>query len=80
MTRAIFQMSFAALIAVGLCGSASAADHKSNVVTLHPIEIIGRARPVESVDVGTIAPKLALPELRQAFVDRVGEAIRHDPF
>ena len=85
MMRAIAKTSFAALIAVGLLGLAAgdavAAERKSNVITLGGIQIVGRVqKPIESVDVGMIPPKLTLSELRQPFLDRIEEAVRHDPF
>ena len=39
-----------------------------------------RVKPVASVDVSKIQPKLTLAELRQPFLDRIEEAARKDPF
>jgi hypothetical protein len=85
LSRAIVRTSVAVLVAAGLfglvAGDAAAADRKSNIITLGTIEIVGRVqKPIESVDVGMIAPKLTLAELRQPFIDRIEEAVRHDPF
>ena len=45
------------------------------------ITIVGRVqKPVASVDVAKIQPKLTLAELRQPFLDRIEEAVRKDPF
>ena len=85
LRRAALRTAAAALVAVGLFGliarDAAAAERKSNIITLGTIEIVGRVqKPIESVDVGMIAPKLTLAELRQPFIDRIEEAVRHDPF
>lgn len=85
LKNAIVRASVAAAIAAGVVGlvarDAAAAERKSNVITLNTIEIVGRVqKPIESVDVGMIAPKLTLAELRQPFLDRIEEAVRHDPF
>jgi hypothetical protein len=85
MTRAILKTSLVALASVGLLGlgegRASAADPKKGVITLREIEIVGRVqKPIESVDVGMIPVKLTLAEMRQPFLDRIEEAVQHDPF
>ena len=84
MMRAILKTAFVALAAAGLLGlgggDASAAD-KKGVITLREIEIVGRVqKPIESVDVGMIPVKLTLAEMRQPFLDRIEEAVQHDPF
>jgi hypothetical protein len=62
-------------------GSARAADNNKGVITLREIEIVGRVqKPIAAVDVGKIPPKLTLAELRQPFLDRIEEAVQHDPF
>ncbi len=54
---------------------------KKGVITLDEIEIVGRVqKPIESVDVGMIPVKLTLAEMRQPFLDRIEEAVQHDPF
>jgi hypothetical protein len=85
MMRAILKTSLVALAAAGIlgfgAGSASAADSKKGVITLNEIEIVGRVqKPIESVDVGMIPVKLTLAEMRQPFLDRIEEAVQHDPF
>ena len=51
------------------------------VVTISEVTIVGRVqKPVASVDVSKIQPKLTLAELRQPFLDRIEEAARKDPF
>jgi hypothetical protein len=84
MTRAL-RRTLGALFAMAACASlaapAAAAERKSNVITLGEIQIVGRVqKPIESVDVGMIPPKLTLSELRQPFLDRIEEAIKKDPF
>ena len=84
MTRALHR-TLGVLLATGACASlaapADAAERKSNVITLGEIQIVGRVqKPIESVDVGMIPPKLTLSELRQPFLDRIEEAVKKDPF
>jgi hypothetical protein len=51
------------------------------VITLAEVTITGRIqKPIASVDVSRIAPKLTLGELRQPFLDRIEAAIFKDPF
>ncbi len=62
---------------------ASAQDKKpqAGVLQVGEITIVGRVqKPIASVDVSKIQPKLTLAELRQPFLDRIEEAIHHDPF
>jgi hypothetical protein len=62
-------------------GVASAAEPKGGVITLREIEIVGRVqKPVAVAEVGRIQPRLLLSELRQPFLDRIEEAVQHDPF
>jgi hypothetical protein len=57
-------------------------DNKQRgVITLDAVTITGRIqKPIASVDVNRIAPKLTLAELRQPFLDRIEQAIYKDPF
>ncbi len=86
MKKRILKLGSVALGALALAlaageGRASAADQKGGVITLREVEIVGRVqKPIASVDVGTILPKLTLAELRQPFLDRIEQAIQHDPF
>jgi hypothetical protein len=75
-------VAFAAASLVGVGGgNAAAADRKSNVITLDTIQIVGRVqKPIESVDVGFIQPKLALSELQKTFLDEIDKAVQRDPF
>lgn len=57
------------------------AQKKGNVITIGEVTIVGRVqKPIASVDVSKIQPKLTLAELRQPFLDRIEEAVRRDPF
>ncbi len=62
-------------------GSAEAQQKSGGVITINEVTIVGRVqKPVASVDVSKIQPKLTLAELRQPFLDRIEEAARKDPF
>jgi hypothetical protein len=66
---------------LALSSSASAQKKGGNVITIGEVTIVGRVqKPIASVDVSKIAPKLTLAELRQPFLDRIEEAVAHDPF
>ena len=85
MTRMDLRLGSATFIAFALVLAAAertaSADSKGGVITLREVEIVGRVqKPIASVDVGTIVPKLTLAELRQPFLDRIEEAVQHDPF
>ena len=76
-------MMLAVIAVLGASGSASAQDKKpqAGVLQVGEITIVGRVqKPIASVDVSKIQPKLTLAELRQPFLDRIEEAIHHDPF
>jgi hypothetical protein len=72
------------VLALGLflfTGDASAQEKKGGVITINEVTIVGRVqKPVASVDVSKIQPKLTLAELRQPFLDRIEEAAKKDPF
>jgi hypothetical protein len=69
-----------ATAAIAVTGPASA-QKKGNVITIGEVTIVGRVqKPIASVDVSKIQPKLTLAELRQPFLDRIDEAVRRDPF
>jgi hypothetical protein len=54
---------------------------QGGVITISEVTIVGRVqKPIASVDVSKIQPKLTLAELRQPFLDRIEEATQHDPF
>ncbi|MEO7092641.1 MAG: hypothetical protein ABI175_05280 [Polyangiales bacterium] len=75
-----------AALALGLFAAsgertAEAQQKGGGVITINEVTIVGRVqKPVASVDVSKIQPKLTLAELRQPFLDRIEEAARKDPF
>ena len=77
-------MVLVALATLTISSAASAQDKpkaQPGVLQVGEITIVGRVqKPIASVDVSKIQPKLTLAELRQPFLDRIEEAIRHDPF
>jgi hypothetical protein len=82
MKRFVFAAAFA-FGAFVLSGEqdASAQQKGGGVITINEVTIVGRVqKPVASVDVSKIQPKLTLAELRQPFLDRIEEAARKDPF
>lgn len=89
MTRTLFTVSPRLAIASLVLGvgvlagehDASAQQKSGGVITINEVTIVGRVqKPVASVDVSKIQPKLTLAELRQPFLDRIEEAARKDPF
>ena len=74
----------ATLLGMGVCllsGASQAQQKGGGVITINEVTIVGRVqKPVASVDVSKIQPKLTLAELRQPFIDRIEEATRTDPF
>ena len=64
-----------------LTATPAAAQGKKGVITISEVTIVGRVqKPIASVDVSKISAKLTLAELRQPFLDRIEEAVQHDPF
>jgi hypothetical protein len=69
------------LAALLLAPQQALAQKKGKVTDLGDITIVGRVqKPVAAVDITRLAPKLTLAELRQPFLDRIEQAILHDPF
>jgi hypothetical protein len=59
----------------------ASAQQAGKVITLSEVTIVGRVqKPIASVDVSKIQPKLTLAELRQPFLDRIEQATLKDPF
>ena len=83
MTRTLIGVVAAAGL-VMLAGDASAqqkAGGGGKVITIGEVTIVGRVqKPIASVDVSKIQPKLTLAELRQPFLDRIEQAALKDPF
>ncbi len=76
-------VGLAVLAAVVGASRTAAAQKKGggNVITIGEVTIVGRVqKPIASVDVSKIQPKLTLAELRQPFLDRIEEAVGRDPF
>jgi hypothetical protein len=67
---------------VGYAAPVAAQDKPAKgVITLAEVTIVGRIqKPIASVDVNRIQPKLTLQELRQPFLDRIEQAIFNEPF
>jgi hypothetical protein len=66
-----------------LAASPAVAQDKpaKGVITLAEVTIVGRIqKPIASVDVNRIQPKLTLQELRQPFLDKIEQAVFQDPF
>lgn len=82
MKRTLCLSASVALAAMIVFADSSAqAQQKGGVITINEVTIVGRVqKPVASVDVSKIQPKLTLAELRQPFLDRIEEAARKDPF
>lgn len=71
----------ASITLTALLASTDASAQQKGVITINEVTIVGRVqKPVASVDVSKIQPKLTLAELRQPFLDRIEEAARKDPF
>lgn len=69
------------VLAVAAVSADASAQQKGGVITINEITIVGRVqKPVASVDVSKIQPKLTLAELRQPFLDRIEAAARAEPF
>jgi hypothetical protein len=66
---------------VVLATPAHAQKKGGNVITIGEVTIVGRVqKPIASVDVSKIQPKLTLAELRQPFLTRIEDAVGRDPF
>ncbi len=51
------------------------------VITISEVTIVGRVqKPIASVDVNKIQPKLTLEELKKPFLERIEAATTKDPF
>jgi len=76
-------ISVAALLALSLVVAPrdAAAQQSGKVITIGEVTIVGRVqKPIASVDVSKIQPKLTLAELKQPFLDRIEQAATKDPF
>ena len=75
-------LALAALaVIVFASNEAQAQEKKGGVITIGEVTIVGRVqKPIASVDVNKIQPKLTLAELRQPFLDRIEAATQKEPF
>jgi hypothetical protein len=70
-------------VAILVASPAAFAEQKGSkgVITLAEVTIVGRIqKPIASVDVNRIQPKLTLQELRQPFIELVEKAVLQEPF
>jgi hypothetical protein len=81
-SRAAFlASSLIGVAALSFSGRAHAQKKGGNVITIGEVTIVGRVqKPIASVDVSKIQPKLTLAELRQPFLDQIEGAVARDPF
>jgi hypothetical protein len=71
----------AAVAGLSLVDASAHAQQAGRVITIGEVTIVGRVqKPIASVDVSKIQPKLTLAELRQPFLDRIEQATFKDPF
>lgn len=82
MKKVLTLLSLATVATLSLAAEPAAFAQKAGgVITIGEVTIVGRVqKPIASVDVSKIQPKLTLAELRQPFLDRIEEATNHDPF
>lgn len=79
--KRMVRAAVAAGCALGALAFSGEAHAEKGVITINEVTIVGRVqKPVASVDVSKIQPKLTLAELRQPFIDRIEEATKSDPF
>lgn len=75
------KLLFPVVAASLLVSSGAFAQKKSKVVEINEITITGRVqKPVAAVDISKIAPKVALSELRQPFLEKIEQVLLTDPF
>lgn len=78
-SRVVLGLAIGAGLVV-VAGDASA-QQAGRVITIGEVTIVGRVqKPIASVDVSKIQPKLTLAELRQPFLDRIEQATLKEPF
>ncbi len=70
-----------AIAFIALSPRDASAQQAGKVITIGEVTIVGRVqKPIASVDVSKIQPKLTLAELKQPFLDRIEQAATKDPF
>jgi len=81
MRKYVQHATIAAAFAILAVAPSAHAQKKERVITISEVTIVGRVqKPIASVDVNKIQPKLTLAELRQPFLDRIEAATTKDPF
>ena len=80
--RQLLKLAAATLAAFAVLAlSAGDARADGRVITISEVTIVGRVqKPIASVDVNKIQPKLTLAELRQPLLERIEAATEKDPF
>ncbi len=79
--RSLLRPLLALALLVGVGASAGDARAESKVVTISEVTIVGRIqKPIASVDVARIQPKMTLADLHQPFLERITEAVYRAPF
>jgi hypothetical protein len=74
-------ISVSAVFGLSLLAAPASAQQPGKVITIGEVTIVGRVqKPIASVDVSKIQPKLTLAELKQPFLDRIEQAATKDPF
>jgi len=82
-TRILKTTAALSLGIAAVCGGegVASAQQAGKTITIGEVTIVGRVqKPIASVDVSKIQPKLTLAELRQPFLDRIEQATLSDPF
>ena len=74
-------LAIATLVSVATIGFAPGARAEDRVVTITEVTIVGRVqKPIATVDVSRIRPKLSLGELKEPFLYRIEKALVDSPF
>jgi hypothetical protein len=81
MKASHLMFGLAAVAGLSFVDASANAQQAGRVITIGEVTIVGRVqKPIASVDVSKIQPKLTLAELRQPFLDRIEQATFKDPF
>ena len=76
--RCLFWLCAVGVTSVSLHASAQA---RRGVITIREVTIVGRVqKPVASLDVSKIPPKLTLSELRHPLTNKIEKSVEEDPF
>src|SRR6185503_19239560 len=81
MKASHLMFGLAAVAGLSFVDASANAQQAGRVITIGEVTIVGRVqKPIASVDVSKIQPKLTLAELRQPFLDRIEQATLKEPF